>query len=68
MVRFFSGEVGPFFSVCSLQEPKGDGAGQSLDYNFRHFNKKEMHKVLATIYSRGPDLIGQMLTAVMDYN
>lgn len=69
MVRPFSREVGSFFSVCSLQEPKGDGAGQSLHCLFRHLNKKEIHKVPATIYSRDPRLNWpDVLTAVIDYN
>lgn len=54
MVSSYSREAGPFFTVCSLRELKGDAAGQRLVYNFRHFNKKEVHKVPATIYSRAP--------------
>lgn len=69
VVRPFSREAGPFFSVCSLQEPKGDGAGQSLRCIFRHLNKKEIHKVPAMIYSRDPRLNWpDLLTAVIDYN
>lgn len=68
-MRFFSREVGPFFSVSSLQEPKGDGAGQSLDYHFRHFSKKEMHRVPAMIYRRDPRFNWPyVLTTVIDYN
>lgn len=68
-VTFFSRGVGPFFSVCSLQEPKGDGAGQNLDYNFRHFSKKEMHKVPAMIYRRDPRFKWPgVLTAATGYN
>lgn len=69
VVRPFSRKVDPFFSVCSFQEPKGDGAGQSLCCLFRHLNKKEIHKVPAMVYSRDPRLSWpDVLTAVIDYN
>lgn len=56
VVRFFSREAGPFFSVCSLQEPKGDRAGQSLPYNFR----KRCIKFLLQYTAGILELIGQM--------